>query len=109
MKVVFLSLTPESRANHADSLLREVELHFEQSDGALSGFKLVGFAVRKKDDEMFVTVPARAAGQGPRRQYHPFLRPVNGEHDLLTLLKQRILKEYRQHAERERTSGTLVG
>lgn len=76
-------------------LVCEAEIVFD--DGPLEGMKLVGFCLwRGADDDMYVTFPSRAFGQGSdQRRFYDFLRSVNGAAGAKQV-KDWILEEYRR-------------
>ena len=96
-----VKITPNGKGNPVGKVA-EAELHFSESDGALSGLKLIGFTIwerRGGNGGHNVTFPARQyVVNGDRRSY-ALLRPLvdtNGQ----DALRQFILEAYQEFEER---------
>lgn len=63
--------------------LADAELHFDSTDGDLSGLKLIGFAVweRRSGTGRNVTFPARAYSVNGERRSYALLRPITDTAD----------------------------
>ncbi len=84
------------RASGPERLVCEVELAFDADNGPLDGLKLVGFCIwRGADDELRVTLPARAYGLGGDRRYFDLLRSQNGSPKPVKDLKAWLLEQFR--------------
>ena len=93
-RIVFIE-----RTNGPERLVCEAEIHFG-AGGMLGGLKLVGFSLwRSAEGEVFVSLPARAFGQGGGRRYFDLLRSTNGESAPAKRLKGWILDEYSRNVE----------
>jgi hypothetical protein len=59
--------------------LADAELHFNDTDGVLSGTKLIGFSVweRRSGDGRNVTFPARQYSVNGERRSFSLLRPIS--------------------------------
>jgi hypothetical protein len=73
-----VKITPNDKGNPAGKLA-DAELHF--TDGALAGFKLVGFGVweRKNGQGRNVTFPARQYSVNGERRSYALLRPITDQ------------------------------
>lgn len=81
------------RSSGPERLVCDAEVIFDA--GPLLGMKLVGFALWRSDDGLFVTFPSRAFGVAGERKYFDYLRGVDpgaGDH---RRVKDWILEEYR--------------
>ena len=76
--------------------LADAKLVFEESDGALAGTVLTGFAVMKtRDGEEFVSVPSRQYEKDGETRYYNLLRPADRDDTAgLDALKKAILDRY---------------
>lgn len=85
------------RENGPERLVCEAEIVFNgESDGALTGLKLVGFSLwRGPDAEIYVTFPSRAFGAGNDRKYFDYLRSAEGNPQDAKRLKAHIVEQYR--------------
>jgi len=81
----------EVHPSDIDGVLAELEVHF--TGGPLDGTKLVGFQVRRgNNDGTFVTFPARAWGAGTERRYYDFLRSTASDRRVARLSMARVAR-----------------
>ena len=95
---MIVKITPNEK-NNPPGKLAEAELHFE--DGALSGLKLIGFAVweRRTGGGRNVTFPARQYSVNGERRTFALLRPVN-DATAQDRVREMILQAYADYEER---------
>ena len=75
---VTVKITPNDKANPPGKLA-DAELHFTDSDGPLTGLKLIGFSVweRRTGGGRNVTFPARQYSVNGERRSFSLLRPIS--------------------------------
>lgn len=78
----------------------DAELHFDDCDGALSGLKLIGFAVwqRRHGSGLNVTWPARQYSVNGERRSFALLRPIVDSY-AQDKIRDLIISAYEAHAE----------
>jgi hypothetical protein len=72
-----IKIVPNDKGNPPGKLA-DVELHFDASDGALAGMKMIGFAIweRRTGAGRNVTFPARQYSVNGERRSFALLRPI---------------------------------
>ena len=84
------------RTGGPENLVCEAELVFE-SEGPLSGMKLVGLSLwRGAEGDLRVTFPSRAYSAGTERRFFAYLRSDAGNADEVKRLKGWILEQYEE-------------
>jgi hypothetical protein len=75
--------------------LAEAELHFEDGDGVLAGFKLIGFSVWERiGGSRNVTFPARSYAVNGERRSFALLRPATDGVGGQERLRDLVLEAY---------------
>lgn len=94
-----VKITPNDKGNPPGKLA-EAELHFGDSDGILSGCKLIGFAIweRRGGNGRNVTFPARQYSINGERRSFALLRPVS-EVQAQNKIRDHVLEAYRTYEE----------
>ena len=65
-------------SNQPAGKLADAEIHFEDSDGVLSGLKLAGFAVwERRNGHRAIMFPARSYTVNGERRSFALLRPIS--------------------------------
>jgi hypothetical protein len=97
---VTIKITPNDKGNPPGKLA-EAELHFNDSDGLLSGLKLIGFSVweRRSGGGRNVTFPARSYSVNGERRSFALLRPVV-DVTAQNRLRELILEAFAEYEER---------
>jgi hypothetical protein len=95
---IVVHITPNKKGTPRGKLA-DAELHF--IDGALDGFKLIGFAIWERQDGTGcnVTFPARQYGVNGERRSYALLRPI-AEMSAQNRLRDLVLEafgEYEEH------------
>jgi hypothetical protein len=93
-----IRIIPNDKGNPPGKLA-DAELHFEPTDGVLSGLKLIGFGVweRRGSREKLVTFPARSYSVNGERRSFSLLRPSDSGLTLPDVglgIKQAIIDAY---------------
>jgi len=86
--------------NNPPGKLADAEIHFNgEADGALSGLKLIGFAIweRRTGGGRNVTFPARQYSVNGERRSFALLRPVNGETTAQDRIRETVLSAYAEY------------
>ena len=88
--------------------LADAELHFDESDGALAGLKLIGFSCweRRVNGGRTVTFPARTYSLNGERRSFALLRPLESQYGMENQNRVRdlILQAYEAHKARSEAS-----
>ena len=94
-----IKITPSDKGSPAGKLA-DAELHF--TEGPLSGFKLVGFAVweRRGGGGRNVTFPARTYSVNGERRSFALLRPIGSDTSAQDTVREMILEAFREFEER---------
>jgi hypothetical protein len=103
-EIVTVKITALDNGNPPGKLA-EAELHFTDEAGALSGLKLIGFAVweRARGGGLNVTFPARSYAVNGERRSFALLRPTgaDGSMNAQDDVRDLILAAYDAHVEAE--------
>ena len=94
-KTMVIKIVP-NRENDPSGKLADAELHF--TEGALTGLKLIGFAIwkRRSGDGRTVTFPARPYTVNGKRRSLVLLRPVT-DNKAQDRMRQFLLQAYAQY------------
>ena len=82
--------------------LADAELHFTDSDGAMEGMRLLGFAIwnQRNGPGRNVTFPARTYSVNGERRSFSLLRPVNDAPGGQNRVRDLVLQAYADHEAR---------
>ena len=92
-----IKILPNDKGNPPGKLA-DVELHFSEAEGPLSGLKLIGFAVweRRSGAGRNVTFPARTYSVNGERRSFALLRPLM-DTSAQDRIRDLILEAYAEH------------
>ena len=92
-------ITPNDKGNPPGKLA-DAEIHFEETDGVLSGTKLIGFGIweRRGGSERSVTFPARSYAVNGERRSFALLRPI-GDTQATSGVREFILNAFVKYEE----------
>ena len=96
-----IKITNNERAGAPAGKLADAELHFDDSEGPLSGLKLIGFSVWEKrgGGGRNVTFPARQYAVNGERRTFALLRPIV-DTTAQNKIRELILEAFAEHEER---------